>query len=622
MATSPINAPKTSSQIPTTSQNTSKSAAAFQLAQKISAKAPSSTAKPIAQKAKPDAFDKSQFIDGRYVKLVSDEIDPAFPQPAQHLEPIDPSNPVHVAAEKAGQKNYDAYQWGIKVGAAKQFGDAALGLVKAPFQLIGVAGKSMQNLWDNGTVRLWDTVTGNKADLKRIDGANAARVMQMRAILSHLGDITARIAKDPTGELARKLTEPFAKAEKLRKQQKYQAAGEVMGRALASVPLAAYSVAFAIKTLPATVANLQKGAKLIKASPKTLMQNVKALLKGIGEKGGKLPVEKLPVAEKITLFVGSENVSDRALSLFRNWRQLDSFERKPLLRDILRTVNYSETEIHILSKMNNLSPDDVHRLVKHPAAGKISYVASKHDYVGLVDNLNIIISPKAAASMGAVKTKLAINSIKYNMLILLRNPATKSDMQVVLRKKIPISLVNLDKQLGAAWVDANDFLAVPESKIYYDVKYLNFHTNRVQNEKLLSYMSHENLHARVHNPNLQRSLKTDYSRRQFVVNYAPTALKSLKSQKQSYVKEYLKRRTLEEVYAVRKQALIDKDQDISTLSNYGFDLKGKYKGPISQKESDVFVATMKENSSVYYKELVEWAEKNYDSYYPSHRIHN
>jgi hypothetical protein len=262
----------------------------------LAQKAKETSPKP---KSKPDSFDKSLFVDGRYVKLVSDEVDPAFPQHTQHFEPINSGNPVHVAAAKAGQKNYDAHDRGIKVGVLKQFAHVAKQAIKAPFELIGLAGKSMQTIWDNGTVRLWDIATGNKKDLKRIDDANEAQLLQTRAIVEHLGEIKDRIVQDPTGELAKKLLQPFEKHAEFMAQGKYYEAGEVMGRALASVPLAAFSVAFAIENIPATVAQLQKVSKFTNNLPKTMTAGVKALPKGIGGKGGRLPVGTVPLSAAV-----------------------------------------------------------------------------------------------------------------------------------------------------------------------------------------------------------------------------------------------------------------------------------------------------------------------------------
>ncbi len=693
-------------------------AQAFQVAFKPkSASTKPASSKLVSQKLKLDTFDKSLFIDSRYVVVVSDEVDPAFPQHTQHIEPKDPSNPLHVAAAKAGQKNYDAHDWGLKVGVAKQFGKAALTAIKAPFQLIGLAGQSLNDMWHNGSVRLWDMATGNTADLKRIDAMNEAKVLQTRAILEHLGEIKDRIIKDPAGELAKKLTEPFIKHDNLMAQGKYYEAGEVMGRALASVPLAAFSVAFAIENLPATIANLQKVAKFAKTLPKVAKAGLKALPKGIGVKGGKLPAGVVPLSEVVLVTIkgskqsaqqnhgvtpaqvaaemqrrklakqnGGTDISahnkhgggqvyaqptpanefgdmgggngeppvvkpvkktsrrplDRSSKgrktglvekiltqvdkipakigkplLFKNWKAMSYVKRGSLLKQMLKAENYTATEIQILAKMDNLSSDDIHRLVKFPAAGKKPYIAPKGNYPVLINSMAIHISKEAAAFMKVENKQSIINTIKYNMLILLRTPAARYDAEVILRRRIPISFVELEHTLNYGGYRHHNL----NPELVFNFKYENwtFNNDIVNNRVSLKCMAHEFNHARLLNPKINHSIKTNFFTPEFVYNYRPDKTHSLEVQKEAYKADYAKGRILYEVNAVRKEALIDRKQGGVVNSSYGFDLKGKYKGPISHKEVDIIIEKFKHDNPIPYKNIVEWAELNYNYHFPSSR---
>jgi hypothetical protein len=238
--------------------------------------------KPEGEKPKPKTF---VFVDDRYVKMVSDEIDPSAPRPSFHYEPKDASNPIHVKSAKDAQKNLDDIQSGLNWGVGKQLYDFS----------IGAGLKSASFVWHNSYGRMWNHATGNTAEIKRKDAEIAKIKQDIKQIPVLMANAFAYVAANPKAAASAALHAPFEHAQSLIDQGKVKEAGEFWGRALASVPLALYSgigSVAAVRNLP----NMVKATgKLIKKAKIGAMR----LPKGIGKDGGRLPKANAPIVEQV-----------------------------------------------------------------------------------------------------------------------------------------------------------------------------------------------------------------------------------------------------------------------------------------------------------------------------------
>jgi hypothetical protein len=255
--------------------------------------------KPEGEKPKPKTF---VFVDDRYVKIVSDEVDPAAPRVSFHYEPKDPSNPVHVKAAKDGQKNLDDFQSGLNEGVGKQLYDFS----------IGAGLKSAGFVWHNSYGRMWNKVTGNTAEIKRKDAEIANIKQDIKQIPSLMANAFAYVAANPKAAASAALHAPFEHAQSLIDQGKVKEAGEFWGRALASVPLAIYSGVGSVTALRNLPKMVKAGKKLIKTAKIGVMR----LPKGIGKEGGRLPKANVPIVGTVAIAVTNRVFLNRNKDIF------------------------------------------------------------------------------------------------------------------------------------------------------------------------------------------------------------------------------------------------------------------------------------------------------------------
>jgi hypothetical protein len=560
--------------------------------------------------AKPKTF---VFVDDRYVKIVSDEIDPAAPRPSFHYEAKDPSNPVHVKAANDGQKNLDAFNSGLNWGVGNQLYDFTLGA--------GV--KSTKFYWHNSYGRMWNHATGNKAELARKDAEIAKIKQDIKQIPALMANAYFLVKADPQSAVSAALNAPFIHAESLMAQGKYKEAGEFWGRALASVPLAVYSgigSVAAVRNLPKMV---KTGRKLVKTTKIGMMR----LPKGIGKEGGRLPKGSAPIVPKIITATNVARVKDGKFPLFTNWAKLDLSQRTILLKESLKSGNFSEEEIALLAKMDTLASSDVSELKRlssipdkrilplvEPSSNVVTpsekntasstkgrehkktsktveadtIAASKRnlDYVALVRDLDIKFPAKISPEM----QKLFSDRIKYAFLVALRNPGCREDAKAFLSQNKPI--LNIFKSItpGAFVGGKNNSLNLGT------VLFIKLN-NKVRANAGISVLAHELYHIKT---GLVSKPRYYLDRNKFTTGHA-------------YATAYLEKRIMEEFNATRKEAIILGKKSSFFSNGYGFNVR-KTKGPLSEMERKAAIRNFKLFCPIYSTLLYIWARSDYGGY--------